>query len=377
MRMSIGATVMYPRKISALVLVLVLAQTAWGQGAHSTSPEYNTGGFLRHGRHHELQVVSTPRALITAEPQEKYAGLRDQAERLLNSGSVTSLMLLERDRIIYEGYQRPSGPRRLQFSYSMSKSLTGMTIGAMLCSGRIPSLDTPAQHLVPGLANTAWGRATVRQLLTMTAGVPGTMGSGRRYEGEVSDLIKGRTSAQALLRRYDDPQGQNFDRGFVYSNADTLVLGQIAEAQGGMVEMFDRYVWQPARPERAGYWLLDTQGHAVTATGFGAITRDWARLALYSLDLLNGQEDACMRGYMQAATSRQVSVVDDHFRGYGFQTWTDPKHGQGYWWQGHSGQRVAVDAQRGLILVITSYSALHDRRTHELWQSFQQAYQRR
>ena len=356
--------------LAVAVLALVLG-SAQASESRDTDPAYNAGGFVTQTKSKELPVTGPVRQLRSVMPGRELHNVIRQAQDLVRDGSVQSMLILKHDKILFEGYNAPSGPQRPMFSYSMSKSLTAMTIGAMACRGEISSMDVPAETLAPKLAGTLWGRATVRQLLTMTSGVADGVGSGRRYRGEIKDLLRRKISATELLHQHGQEVKNQPGERWNYSNADTLALAVVAGPDGGMHRKFQRYIWDRAGVESPGYWAVDRDGVPIAAAGFGATTRDWARLALFSMDLMREGSDPCMKEFMHQATSSQVSISDRSFRGYGYQMWTEPRQGSGYWWQGHGGQRVAVDPERGLVMVITSSSMRHVGKTYHLWSELQ------
>ena len=53
----------------------------------------------------------------------------------------------------------------------MAKTVTAMLIGIAIAEGRIRSVDDPAATYVPALADTEYGRTSLRHLLQMSSGV--------------------------------------------------------------------------------------------------------------------------------------------------------------------------------------------------------------
>ena len=84
-------------------------------------------------------------------------------------GALT-LLLLDRGKILFEGYKSPATDQTAQHSQSMSKSLTAYMVGILLCDGRIRSLGDRAEAYVPQLKGTVYGDATIKQLLMMSSG---------------------------------------------------------------------------------------------------------------------------------------------------------------------------------------------------------------
>ena len=69
----------------------------------------------------------------------------DRARKMLerNSSALTGL-LINKGRIVFEGYKEPARSSSKMHSMSMSKSLTALVIGNLYCDGKINNLDDKA-----------------------------------------------------------------------------------------------------------------------------------------------------------------------------------------------------------------------------------------
>jgi CubicO group peptidase (beta-lactamase class C family) len=95
-------------------------------------------------------------------------------------------------------------------------------------------------------------------------------------------------------------------------------------------------------------------------SGFSATARDWARLAIYTVKSLKGQNGECIKNYMEESTSPQIENksgrIGKAFKNYGYQTWIGSFGGRhSYWWVGYGGQRVGIDPESEKIMVLTSW----------------------
>jgi len=325
---------------------------------------------------------SNPLVLVPVQnPTPGQLVVIDRARAVMQSNSIESLILLDHGKIVFESYRAPITESSPQFSWSMSKSLTAYNIGSMHCQRQIPDLDRPAAAYAKELQGTVFGDASVRNLLTMSSGlVPGKKSGGCKYgcrsNGELGKIARQNVSIVDYLKevsQFSNSPGSVFS----YSNPDTMALAIVADSTGNFLENFDNNFWRKIGAEAPAYWVLDKDFHPITYSGFAATTRDWGRMAMYTIRLLKGN-DSCMRNYMQQATTTQIvnnSFTGVTFKGYGYQTWTEHKtaNGKGFWWSGHDGQRVAVDPATEKIMVVTSRNdsdiALYDR----LFAEFQRA----
>jgi len=351
------------RKLNILALTLTLA---WGQvQAQGTVPSsfqatgYN--GFISH--RHTMKPVGPVRELrrdpLTADQQR----IADQAAQLAQNHSLLSVVLVEKGKIIYEHYNEPARADRWFYSWSMSKSLTAYTLGTALCTGKIDSLDTPAGQLSPELRGTVYGEARVKDLLMMSSGARDAPYNGEHRDSAWMQIVQQVETGQEYLQANGD-RAQGFfgatksGATFSYKNTDTLALESIVESRGGFLRQFEENIWNKIGAERGASWVLDRNKRAVAHAGFTANTRDWARLAMWSIDQLKGN-DACMREYMQEATRSQISNYTNtgrSFKSYGYQTFIGNfGPGDSYWWIGHGGQRVGIDPKTERIIVVSSW----------------------
>src|SRR6266545_460679 len=85
--------------------------------------------------------------------------------------AASGLLVARGDTILIERYQYARHDRHRFTSRSMAKTVTAMLIGIAIEEGRIRSVDDPAGHYVPALADTVYGRTSLRHLLQMSSGV--------------------------------------------------------------------------------------------------------------------------------------------------------------------------------------------------------------
>lgn len=342
--------------VALLFVALSVAPTQADDGIATVDPRRESGGNAREFKNRIFPASATPRELpVELAPTKFQQTISERAAGVLrdNEGAL-SVLLVDRGRILFEGYRAPATRETAQHSQSMSKSLTAYTIGNLLCSGLIKSLDDPAQKYATSLAGSVYGEATIRNLLTMSSGARLSSSSGNSYDGQFVDVRAGKVSAFSVMQRYgmrDIPAGTEFR----YLANDTMALAFVADATGGFLDGFEKYIWNGIGAEGAGYWLLDNQNVAIANSGVSATTRDWARLGLFSISQLKSGSP-CMRNFMKEATSQQIpnalKRAGKSFPGYGFQTWVRKKS---YWWVGFGGQRVGIEPETEKVIVVTSW----------------------
>ena len=369
------------RYLSGIIfLSLAFSELAIAQNTVSSAAQ--SSGYLSVATNrHWLELQGKPRELVKKPLDNRQQQIANMAERLSANTSVLSLVLIEGDQIIFESYNASSAAHKHMFSWSMSKSLTSLTVGAALCSGKIQSLDKPAEELSAELKGTILGKATVKQLLMMAGGVADAADfTGEHMNSAWTPIAIGQVlTGQEYVEKYGGPVRELFGERspgskFNYSNLNTLALESVVEANGGFLKVFEEQIWQKIGAERKGSWVLDKSGRAVTYAGFSATPRDFARLALWSIEQTSKPDD-CMSKYLKEATSRQIdnfSNTAKNFKHYGYQMWVNngvPR--PSYWWAGFGGQRVGIDTEKKRVIVVSSWREDYMDQVYSLFERWQ------
>ena len=187
----------------------------------------------------------------------------------------------------------------------------------------------------------------------MSSGAAPSSFSGGSYDSQFADNRSGKVSTLDVMKRYGSRE-ISAGRDFRYLNNDTQALSFIINNLGGFSSNFQKHIWSKSGSEATGYWLLDKDNIVITYAGASFVTRDWGRLALWSMKQRNNK-GSCFGNFMREATSGQIANSSKrtgrYFPSYGFQTWIK---GDSYWWLGYGGQRVGVEPNKGHIIVVTS-----------------------
>jgi CubicO group peptidase (beta-lactamase class C family) len=285
---------------------------------------------------------------------------------------LRALLVAVDGQLLVERYW-DSGPDEHADTMSVTKSITGALVGAALADGSLRGLEQPLAELLPDQAarmSPAVAAITLRQLLTMTSGLPGD-GSDLPAWTQGQDWVGDILTTGVVT----DPGTE-----FAYSNSSAHLLAAVlVEATVRSVLDFACAVLfdplgvdtRPATtvmaaddPGSARYeaapgfvWPQDPQG---VHTGFG-----WAKLtardmlAFGQLHLDRGRWDGQQllpADWVTAATTAQVPV--DHYPstdGYGYQWWitTANGHPAAVAW-GLGGQLIEIVPDLGLVVVVST-----------------------
>ncbi len=305
---------------------------------------------VRELRAAQLEVLDAKTRIVT------------EAKRVFEQNSAIGLLLIEKDgSILFESYKRGADQHSVMIGYSMSKSATSVAVGQALCDGVFTSLDDAAEKYSETLKGTAYGQATLQELLNLASGGKKGEQAGQAVPGITSDILRHQTrTIRSGFKEFGGGGASAATRGELsYKNYDTYALGvALADAsKQPAYAYFSQAVWSRIGAQSDAAWLLDRNGDTSTAEGFGATLRDWGRFALYVRDQAAADNTSCLGNYLRQATSKRVSnntQILSHFRSYGNGFWADNYlvKSPSFWMTGYAGQRIAVDPASGRVLVL-------------------------
>jgi CubicO group peptidase (beta-lactamase class C family) len=195
-------------------------------------------------------------------------------------------------QVLVERYPGGMAPATLHLLMSVSKSVVGITVGALVGQGVIDT-EAPVTHYVPALYESGYAGATVRHLLDMRSGI-------RFSEDYLDPTAEVRVLEQAFgwapklmpdvpgtLRDFlvslsqDGPHGGPFD----YRSCETDVLGWVIEAATGrrFADVAAELVWSRIGAEFDANIGVDSEGSGMFDGGMSATLGDLARFGLMIL----------------------------------------------------------------------------------------------
>jgi len=241
----------------------------------------------------------------------------------------------------------------------MAKPVTAMLIGIAIGEGHIRSVDDPAAAYVPALADTEYGRTSLRHLLQMSSGV--RFIEEYRENDDVSRLAadtfrqvgSGGVEAVTPFNVRVAPSGTRF----YYASVETQVLGLVLRNAVGrpVADYLQEKIWEPMGAEADATWLIDRAGQEAAYCCLNAVLRDYARLGL--LFAHDGQWRG--RQIIPAAWIKEATIVrpgqpQPATGGYGYQVWILAGERRMFALRGVRGQAIYVDPASGLVMVHTA-----------------------
>jgi CubicO group peptidase (beta-lactamase class C family) len=305
--------------------------------------------------HHRVAARPPGAPLGTPAPTSQKAAAVQEVRHLVERYELKVVALVDDGRVIEIAARPGISLSTLLMSASMGKTVTAVAAGKAVCAGLL-RLDTTAGSLVPALAGSDLGKATLRDLLTMTSGVvePPPRNATGLTRDETARYIEGDGRLEELLAspRHAAAQrdgGGIAERGrrFSYKSVDPLAVAAMLQAATGRptVRWIEDEVLRAVPIADGAVLGTNRRGEFVGAEGNVRLSlADWIRFAAW-VQVRRG-EAGCFGDWLRAMGSSQgriplIDGINGYFGGYGYFTWTD--NGlvpQTSWAAGYGGQRI-------------------------------------
>jgi CubicO group peptidase (beta-lactamase class C family) len=271
---------------------------------------------------------------------------------------------------VYEKYFGELTSDGLHAAMSVSKTFTG-TLGAMLVAEGFLDENSPAGNYVPELNISAFGDATIRQILDMTTALKYS----EDYSNPNAEIWAFSAAGNPLPKpkTYEGPRNyyeflQTVQKSgmhnhvFGYKTINTDAMGWIISRVTGksIPVLLSERIWKPLGANFDGYYQVDGAGIAFAGGGFSANMRD---LAMFGEMIRN-------LGYFNNQQILPESVVGDIMRGGDQELFKESVYGhslqnwsyRNMWWITHNehgaiaargvhGQTVYIDPVAEMVIV--------------------------
>jgi CubicO group peptidase (beta-lactamase class C family) len=259
---------------------------------------------------HVLQPAKAVRPLPASADKSMVERVDSAARAFLRE--TMAVVILQNSEVVFEGYANGATAESQLNSYSMAKSMTALAVGEALCAGKMKSLDDAAAVYAQVLDGTAYGAASLRNLLRYTSGAQDPGGTG--YDGihnfdDFRAMMTRKIPITDLIRKYGQPSRWKQGEKFIYNGLDSQALGVAVRGATGvpLQRWFEDTVWQKAGAEHRAGWWTDRDGNGIAEIGVFITARDYARIALYVLERLTGKaDDRRMTEFLREAAKPQI-----------------------------------------------------------------------
>lgn len=304
---------------------------------------------------------------ITFVPLGKTAPVSWEAS--LQEVYADGVIILHHGHIVYEKYFGALKPDGQHAAMSVTKSFTG-TLGILLAEEGLIDTNKLVSGYIPELKGSAFGDATVRQVMDMTTALQFS----EDYADPNAEIWKFSAAGNPLPKPpdYDGPRSYYaylptvrkkgvHGAAFGYKTVNSDVLGWIIARVTGktVAEVLSEKIWKKMGAEQDGYMSVDAIGTPFAGGGFNLGLRDMARFGQLILQngFANGQQiiprsaiDDIKKGGSRKAFEKGGSAL---LKGWSYRNmwWiTHNEHGA-FCARGVHGQVIYIDPAADMVIV--------------------------
>ncbi len=321
-----------------------------------------------HGR---AGVSALPRAErdIGTVPFTDADGSRRTFADMLALTYTDGILVMHKGKVVYERYFGALDDHTPHLAMSVTKSFVGTLAAVLAADGKLDPA-APVSRYLPEMAGTAYGDATVRQVMDMTVGVKYS----ENYADPKAEVFDYARAGGMLPRDAGYTGPQNFydflktlqkegehDQAFAYKTVNAEVLAWIVKRASGqsLAKLLSDRVWQKMGAESDAYFTVDSIGTESGGGGLNTTLRDLARFGetMRNQGRFNGQQ------VIPASVVKEISGGGDRakFAKAGYATLPGWSY-RDMWWVSHDdhgvyeargihGQRIYIDPKAQMTIV--------------------------
>jgi len=267
--------------------------------------------------------------------------------------NVAGLLVIKDGRIAFERYGLGNSPDSRWISFSVTKSVVSMLVGAAIHDGYIDSVDEMVSDFLPRLKGTPYDSSTIRNILQMASGVAWN----EDYADPASDVNSASWQTVALYDYLGRKQRVSAPgEAFNYNTAETNLVGTLLRSAIGnnLSTYLVEKIWRPYGMEADAYWsLTEPGGGEFGGCCISATLRDYGRLGLFALNggKLPDGTAVLPEGWMKESTAPSMA-----YPGYGYLWWLNESGG--YNASGIFGQGICVRPEQNVVVALHSARAV-------------------
>lgn len=287
----------------------------------------------------------------------------------LSRNYTDGILIIHKGKVVYERYFGALNEAGKHAAMSMTKSMTGLLAEILVVEGKLDD-KAKVKSIVPELKGSAFGNATVRQVMDMTTALD--------YSEDYSDPnadIWVYSKAASPLPKPKDYKGPNgyfeylrtvkqkgvHGQAFGYRTINTDALGWIISKVTGkdLTQLLSERIWSKMGAEQDGYLTVDAKGTPFAGGGLSVGLRDLGRIGLL---MLNGGEINGQQLFSQKVVEHIRAGGDKKaFAKAGYKTLEGGSY-RSMWWIFHNkhgafaargvhGQTIYVDPTAEMVIV--------------------------
>ncbi|MFZ6730349.1 serine hydrolase domain-containing protein [Undibacterium sp. Ji42W] len=280
-----------------------------------------------------------------------------------------SILVLHKGKIIYERYLGITKTYVPHIAMSVTKSFVGTLAASLAAEGKLDPSAAVTQY-IPELKDTAYGDATVRQVMDMTIGVQYS----ENYADPKAEVWDYARSGGLLptAPTYEGPktfydflvklkkEGKH-DETFAYKTVNAEVLAWIVKRATGqnLSDLLSERLWQKLGTENDAYFAVDSVGTEQGGGGLNLTLRDMARFGemMRMNGKFNGQQiipAAAVEDIRRGADPAKFAKAGyATLPGYSYRNmwWVGNNSHQTFEARGIHGQRIYIDPLAEMVIV--------------------------
>src|SRR5690554_5380544 len=152
------------------LIIFITGKTYLYKGIQATYLQGKTGPSIYDSIVFPVRVAKHDKTPTKWKEQTPKINLSKSAKAILEEINTTSFMIIQDEKIIHESYYGDHSQFIKSNSFSMAKSLIGLSIGIAIDNGEITDFDAPIIDYLPFDLAHAEG-VTIRHLLGMSSGL--------------------------------------------------------------------------------------------------------------------------------------------------------------------------------------------------------------
>lgn len=287
----------------------------------------------------------------------------------LDATYTDGIVVLHRGAVVYERYFGVLKEDGQHAAMSVTKSVIG-TLGAMLVAEGTLDAQAKVATYVPELANSAFGSATLEQVLNMTT----ALDYSEDYADPTAEVWAHAQAGNPLPKPKDYVGPRSYfeflqtvrQRGehgqaFGYKTVNTDVLGWvIARATGrNVAQLLSERIWSRLGSEQDAYFTVDSIGTPFAGGGLNAGLRDMARFGemLRNNGRYNGEQivpEAVLKTIRQGGDKQAFARAGySQLKGWSYRAmwWVTHNPDGAFMARGVHGQSIYIDPAAEMVIV--------------------------
>jgi CubicO group peptidase (beta-lactamase class C family) len=286
----------------------------------------------------------------------------------LDANYTDGILIMHRGKVVYEYYSGCLDPEGRHGAMSVTKSFVG-TVAEMLIADGVLDEQKLVTEYVPELEASAFGSATVREVMDMTTALV----FNENYADPNADIWAYAAAGDPTPKPADYAGARNFyeylqgvkksgehGEAFAYKSVNTDALAWIIARASGkeFVTHLSERIWKPLGMEQEGDMMVDSLGTPLAAGGLSLSLRDAARFGQTMLQggmyageqVIPEKAVASIRGGGDPARFASAGYTTLPGGSYRSQWWVLHNDHGAYSARGIHGQAIYIDPRAEMVI---------------------------